>query len=101
MRSAGVAPGSTACNAACTSRGVRSYRRNMIGNGRQQQPERTWKVGALAKATGLTVRTLHHYDEIRLLRPSARLAGGHRLYDAHDVARLSPIIRLRQLRFPP
>jgi DNA-binding transcriptional MerR regulator/uncharacterized glyoxalase superfamily protein PhnB len=60
----------------------------------------TWKVGALAKATGLTVRTLHHYDEIGLLRPSARLAGGHRLYDASDVARLYRIIRLRQLGFP-
>ncbi len=72
----------------------------MIGNGHQQQTGRTWKVGALAKATGLTVRTLHHYDEIGLLQPSARLAGGHRLYDADDVARLYRIIRLRQLGFP-
>ncbi len=71
----------------------------MIGNG-QQQPGRTWKVGALAKATGLTVRTLHHYDEIGLLQPSSRLSGGHRLYDAGDVARLYRIIRLRQLGFP-
>jgi MerR family transcriptional regulator, thiopeptide resistance regulator len=53
----------------------------MIGQDLQQQRGRTWKVGALAKATGLTVRTLHHYDEIGLLQPSARLAGGHRLYD--------------------
>jgi MerR family transcriptional regulator, thiopeptide resistance regulator len=72
----------------------------MIGNGRQQEHLRTWKVGALAKATGLTVRTLHHYDEIGLLQPSARLAGGHRLYDADDVAQLYRIIRLRQLGFP-
>jgi len=72
----------------------------MIGHDQQQQPGRTWKVGALAKATGLTVRTLHHYDEIGLLQPSARLAGGHRLYDAADVARLYRIIRLRQLGFP-
>jgi MerR family transcriptional regulator, thiopeptide resistance regulator len=72
----------------------------MIGNGHQQQHLRTWKVGALAKATGQTVRTLHHYDEIGLLRPSARLAGGHRLYDPDDVARLYRIIRLRQLGFP-
>jgi len=43
---------------------------------------------------------LHHYDEIGLLAPSARLAGGHRLYDADDVARLYRIIRLRQLGFP-
>ncbi len=71
----------------------------MIGHDHQQQPGRTWKVGALAKATGLTVRT-HHYDEIGLLQPSARLAGGHRLYDAADAARLYQIIRLRQLGFP-
>lgn len=72
----------------------------MIGNDHRQEPGRTWKVGALARATGLTVRTLHHYDEIGLLQPSARLAGGHRLYDADDVARLYRIIRLRQLGFP-
>jgi MerR family transcriptional regulator, thiopeptide resistance regulator len=72
----------------------------MTGNRHQEQPERTWKIGALATATGLTVRTLHHYDEIGLLQPSARLAGGHRLYDADDVARLYGIIRLRQLGFP-
>jgi MerR family transcriptional regulator, thiopeptide resistance regulator len=72
----------------------------MIGHDHRQQPGRTWKVGALAKATGLTVRTLHHYDEIGLLHPSTRLAGGHRLYDAEDLARLYRIIRLRQLGFP-
>jgi DNA-binding transcriptional MerR regulator/uncharacterized glyoxalase superfamily protein PhnB len=72
----------------------------MIGQDHQQQPGRTWKVGALAEATGLTVRTLHHYDEIGLLQPSARVAGGHRLYDADDLARLYRIIRLRQLGFP-
>ena|SRR5258707_2244033 len=72
----------------------------MIGNGHQQRPGRTWKVGALARAIGLTVKTLHHYDEIGLLQPSARLAGGHRLYDADDVARLYRIIRLCPLGFP-
>jgi MerR family transcriptional regulator, thiopeptide resistance regulator len=72
----------------------------MTGHDDRRQAGRTWKVGALAKATGLTVRTLHHYDEIGLLQPSARLTGGHRLYDADDVARLYRIIRLRQLGFP-
>ncbi|MGH3800852.1 MAG: MerR family DNA-binding transcriptional regulator [Pseudonocardiaceae bacterium] len=33
----------------------------------------TWKVGQLARLTGLTVRTLHHYDHVGLLRPSADL----------------------------
>ncbi len=71
----------------------------MIGNGHAGSSGQTWKVGALARATGLTVRTLHYYDEIGLLPPSARLTGGHRLYDAADVARLYRIIRLRQLGF--
>jgi DNA-binding transcriptional MerR regulator len=57
------------------------------------------KVGELAKRTGLTVRTLHHYDEIGLLKPSLRTEAGHRLYDADDVARLQKIVSLRQLGF--
>lgn len=72
----------------------------MIGHGQSEPSGQTWKVGALARATGLTIRTLHYYDEIGLLQPSARLAGGHRLYDAADVGRLYRIIRLRQLGLP-
>ena len=59
-----------------------------------------WKVGALARATGLTVRTLHYYDQIGLLTPSRRTDAGHRLYDADDVARLYRISLLRGLGFP-
>jgi DNA-binding transcriptional MerR regulator len=61
---------------------------------------RTWKVGELAKRTGLTVRTLHHYDQIGLLSPSHRTAAGHRLYVEEDVARLQQITSLRNLGFP-
>jgi DNA-binding transcriptional MerR regulator len=57
------------------------------------------KVGELAKRTGLTVRTLHHYDEINLLRPSLHTESGHRLYTAGDVARLQQVLSLRQLGF--
>ncbi|TDP98167.1 MerR family transcriptional regulator [Labedaea rhizosphaerae] len=60
----------------------------------------TWKVGRLAEATGLSVRTLHHYDQIGLLTPSARTASGHRLYTEVDVARLHAIITLRDLKVP-
>jgi MerR family transcriptional regulator, thiopeptide resistance regulator len=63
-------------------------------------PAQAWKVGALARATGLTVRALHYYDEIGLLRPSRRSSAGHRLYDAADVARLYRISLLRRLGFP-
>jgi len=57
------------------------------------------KVGELAKRTGLTVRTLHHYDEIGLLKPSLRTEAGYRLYTAGDVARLQQVLSLRQLGF--
>lgn len=59
----------------------------------------TWKVGELAQKTGLTVRTLHHYDEIGLLRPSMRTEAGHRLYTTRDVVRLQQVLSLRQLGF--
>ena len=58
------------------------------------------KVGELAKRTGLTVRTLHHYDAIGLLTPSARSDAGYRLYDRADVARLHGIQALRRLGLP-
>jgi DNA-binding transcriptional MerR regulator len=57
------------------------------------------KVGELARRTGLTVRTLHHYDEIGLLRPALHTESGHRLYAAGEVARLQQVLSLRQLGF--
>ena len=58
-----------------------------------------WKVGQLAKRTGISVRTLHHYDQIGLLTPSHRTESGHRLYDRDDVVWLQQIVMLRQLGF--
>ncbi|WP_433597595.1 MerR family transcriptional regulator [Nocardia sp. CA-135953] len=55
------------------------------------------KVGELATTAGLTVRTLHYYDEIGLLSPSRRSSAGHRLYSDQDVERLYRIGLLRQL----
>jgi len=57
------------------------------------------RVGELARRTGLTVRTLHHYDDLGLLRPSRHTEAGYRLYTAPDVARLQQILSLRQLGF--
>lgn len=55
------------------------------------------RVGELAEASGLTVRTLHYYEQIGLLTPSARTDAGHRLYDAAGVERLYQICLLRRL----
>jgi len=59
-----------------------------------------WKIGELARRTGLTVRTLHHYDAIGLLSPAERSQGGHRVYGDADVRRLYRIVSLRSLGFP-
>ncbi|MGU3291688.1 MerR family transcriptional regulator [Williamsia sp. M5A3_1d] len=60
-------------------------------------PEKLYRVGQLAELTGLTVRTLHHYDDIGLLSPSRRSGAGYRLYAGDDVTRLYEILALRQL----
>jgi DNA-binding transcriptional MerR regulator len=57
------------------------------------------KVGELAKRTGISIRTLHYYDEIRLLSPSYRTQVGHRRYGTSDLVRLQQIMSLRQLGF--
>ncbi len=58
------------------------------------------QIGQVAKASGLTVRTLHHYDEIGLLVPSGRSDAGYRLYSDGDVRRLYRILALRGMGLP-
>lgn len=57
-------------------------------------------VSEVARLSGVTVRTLHHYDEIGLVRPDTRSAGGYRLYDDGDVERLQTVLFYRELGFP-
>src|SRR4029079_4810960 len=57
-------------------------------------------VGELSRLTGVTVRTLHHYDEIGLVLPSQRTPAGYRLYDDPDVLRLQQVLVLRELGVP-
>ncbi|MFF8284043.1 MerR family transcriptional regulator [Streptomyces albus] len=57
-------------------------------------------VGQVAGFAGVTVRTLHHYDEIGLLVPSGRTAAGHRRYTDADLDRLQQILFYRELGFP-
>ncbi|WP_229075541.1 MerR family transcriptional regulator [Actinoplanes sp. DH11] len=56
-------------------------------------------VGRVAELTGVSVRTLHHYDEIGLMRPSARTSAGHRAYSTADVERLREVLAYRRLGF--
>ncbi|MGH3251681.1 MAG: MerR family transcriptional regulator [Trebonia sp.] len=56
-------------------------------------------IGRVAELAGVTVRTLHHYDEIGLVRPSARTAAGYRAYSAGDVERLREVLAYRRLGF--
>jgi MerR HTH family regulatory protein len=63
--------------------------------------QREWTIGELAESAEITVRTLHHYDQIELLPPGERSGGGHRRYTASDVERLYRILTLRRLGFRP
>mgnify|MGYP001474651801 CR=1 FL=1 len=60
----------------------------------------SYSVGELARLAGVTVRTLHHYDEIGLLSPSGRSAAGYRRYSEADLERLHQILTYRELGFP-
>lgn len=59
----------------------------------------TMHIGELAEQTGLSLRTIRHYDEIGLLKPSGRTDGGFRLYTQPDLERLLLIRRMKPLGF--
>jgi DNA-binding transcriptional MerR regulator len=61
---------------------------------------RTYRVKDVARLAKVTVRTLHHYDEIGLLSPSSRTESGYRLYGDGDLHRLQQILLWRELGFP-
>ena len=58
---------------------------------------RTETIGAVARLAGISIRTLHYYDEIGLLTPGGRSDSGYRLYQNHDLERLQQILLLREL----
>jgi DNA-binding transcriptional MerR regulator len=58
-----------------------------------------YSVGGVANLTHVSVGTLHHYDAIGLLRPSARSGAGHRCYAESDLHRLREILFYRKLGF--
>lgn len=57
-------------------------------------------VGETARLVGVSVRTLHHWDEIGLVTPSGRSWSGYRLYDAADVARIHRVLVYRETGIP-
>jgi DNA-binding transcriptional MerR regulator len=59
----------------------------------------TMSVGAVSRLTGVSVRTLHHYDRIGLLVPGDRSSAGYRRYDQADLDRLTRILCYRELGF--
>ena len=58
-----------------------------------------WYVKDLSKLTGVSVQTLHHYDRIKLLKPSLRLTNGYRVYSEKDLLKLQQIIALKYFGF--
>src|SRR5919107_2888303 len=58
-----------------------------------------YTVGKVAQLSGVTIRTLHHYDEIGLLSPGGRSDAGYRLYQDSDLERMQRILFYRELGF--
>jgi MerR family copper efflux transcriptional regulator len=56
-------------------------------------------IGELAEKTGMSLRTIRHYDEVGLLKPTGRSEGGFRLYTEQDFTRLMLIRRMKPLGF--
>lgn len=57
------------------------------------------QIGEVAERTGLSLRTIRYYEEMGLVRPSARSHGGFRLYSESDIARLELVRRMKPLDF--
>ena len=57
-------------------------------------------VGRAAALVGVSVKTLHHWDAVGLVRPSGRTAAGYRVYSGDDIARVHRVLVYRELGFP-
>jgi DNA-binding transcriptional MerR regulator len=62
--------------------------------------EKLFQAREFASLTGVTIRTLHHYDRLGLLKPRRHTSAGYRLYEERDVARLEQIVALKFIGFP-
>jgi DNA-binding transcriptional MerR regulator len=68
--------------------------------GIREMSDRSYRVGEVARLAHVSVRTLHHYDAIGLLRPSGRSEAGYRLYTGADLERLQQVLFYREFGFP-
>src|SRR5690242_4817369 len=66
----------------------------------EHESTKLYKVREFAKLAGVTVRALHHYDRLGLLKPSRRTGSSYRLYTERDLARLEEIVVLKFLGIP-
>lgn len=71
-----------------------------MNSGKRRPSGRSYRVKQVAQLTGISVRTLHHYDQIGLLVPTQRSGTGYRLYDDRDLLRLQQILIQRELGLP-
>lgn len=70
-------------------------------DGTEQEPEPTaLTVGRAAAVVGVSVKTLHHWDTVALVRPSGRTSAGYRVYSGDDIARIHRVLVYRELGFP-
>ncbi len=60
----------------------------------------SYQAHDFARLSGVTVRTLHHYDRLGLLKPTGYTRAGYRLYTEHDLARLQQIMTLKFIGLP-
>jgi DNA-binding transcriptional MerR regulator len=72
----------------------------MVYNRSPEVSVKAYTVGQLARMAGVSVRTLHHYDQIGLLEPSARTEAGYRLYGEPELLRLQQILFFKELDMP-
>jgi DNA-binding transcriptional MerR regulator len=72
----------------------------MVYNGPQEVSVKAYTVSQLATMAGVSVRTLHHYDQIGLLKPAGRTEAGYRLYGEQELLRLQQILFFKELDMP-
>ena len=72
----------------------------MVYNRVQEEYVKAYTVSQVARMAGITVRTLHHYDQIGILKPADRTEAGYRLYGEPELLRLQQILFFKELELP-